>query len=763
MLPYALSVFLGAFLLFQVQPLIGKYILPWFGGSPGTWTTCLLFFQTALLGGYAYAHLVSSRLNRRQQAWTHLLLLAVALACLPIIPSDAWKPVGGQEPIGRILLLLAATVGVPYFALSATGPLLQQWFSQTHPGRSPYRLYALSNVGSLLALLSYPFVFEWALSRQIQAWAWSGGLVVFAGICGYCAWQQSRGSARSSVNAAPAGPGLTGAPAADPVAERSPTGMAKTLWLVLPAIASVLLIATTNQLSQDIAVIPFLWVLPLALYLLSFILCFDHPRWYRRGPYTALLVIGSGTVCYLLFTEAGSDFRLQLAGYLGALFVACMICHGELYRARPSPRHLTSFYLSIAAGGAIGGFLVGVVAPLCFDRYAELQMGLWALAYTVGMICLLDRSQPIAYGALIGTGLLGLILPALDLSPSLDVVQLLADYYDAGLEFYGQHWKEAALVLVVAVVAFGARPRTTWRQWAPRLGGYVMALSVGLGIALVVQVQRTGARVIYGTRNFYGTLRVTEEMSDQPKGHHYKLVHGVITHGLQFRDPEQAAWPTTYYGETSGVGLAIEHLTKPRGQRRLGLVGLGTGSLATYGAAGDRLRIYEINPAVEKIARTYFTNLEIGAAQVDVVLGDARLSMEHELAQHQRQGFDLLALDAFSSDAIPVHLLTQEALAVYLQHLEPKGILAVHISNRYLDLQPIVDKLAQRLGLTAITLSDDESENWWIYKTKWMLLCRDPAVLDLEVYKPAFRPTSPQRDQAPLWTDDHASIVPILR
>jgi len=754
MLPFAIAVFLGAFLLFQVQPLIGKFILPWFGGSPGVWTTCLLFFQTVLLLGYAYAHVSSTRLRPHQQAWTHLILLALALAMLPIVPSDAWKPQGSENPISAILLLLTVTLGLPYFVLSATGPLLQHWFSRTHPDRSPYRLYALSNVGSLLALLSYPFYFENAFSRRTQALVWSVGLVGFALICGRCAWlARSAGAKPTDGGQSEAAP------------DTPPTSADRTLWIALPAIASVLLIATTNQLSQDIAVIPFLWVLPLALYLLSFILCFDHPRWYQRGPFAAALIVGTAVVCHLLFVETSASLNLQVAGYAGTLFVACMIAHGELYRLKPAPRHLTSFYLMIAAGGALGGFLVAVVAPALFDRFAELQIGLWALSYTLGMIVLKDSSRSLVLGMALGLLVALVVIPSLGVPLNDDWGKMLTGYREAANTIYRPYWKWILLGLAVGAYCLCPAPGRSFRDrtWRPHQAGFVMLLSLALGMVLVVQIHRAAGTALIATRNFYGTLKVYEEYADNPNGHHYKLVHGVITHGLQFREPSQASWPTTYYGETSGVGLAIKHLQQPAGQRHIGLVGLGTGSLATYSREGDRLRIYEINPDVERIARSHFTFLADTPAKVELVLGDARLTMEHERAAGSPQAFDLLVLDAFSSDAIPVHLLTKEAFELYLYHLRKNGVIAIHVSNRYLDLQPVVEKLAQHFSLKVITLSDDDSESWWIYGTKWMLLAPEKAVLEIDELYEIMRAPSLQAEHLPLWTDDRASLFPILR
>lgn len=749
MLPFALTIFFGAFLLFQVQPLIGKFILPWFGGSPGVWTTCMLFFQTVLLAGYAYAHVSTRFLKPRTQAIVHLALLVVALLPLPVSPDESWKPVDGDNPVWRILLLLSATLGLPYFVLSSTGPLLQRWFTLAHPHRSPYRLYALSNIGSLLALVSYPFVFEPVLTRHQQTAFWSIGLCLFVLVCALCAFRIRKASDAETGEAAPA----------DAAGDAAPSWSDRGLWLALPVLGSVLLLATTNKLCQDVAVIPFLWVLPLALYLISFILSFDHARWYHRGVFCALFSLGSAVVAYLLYAEHDAPLWLQISGYSGTLFFACMICHGEVYRLRPSPRRLTGYYLVIAAGGAIGGFLVAVVAPLVFNRYVELQIGLCALVYALGFIVLREGSRPAAWGVALGVVAAGILIPLLQ--------EDVLDYgwgraWGAFTTFYSTHWKESLLVAGVLLLCFGDYRRGWRRDWQPRMGGFIMFLTLGLGMLFVVQLHQTSRQVVSAERNFYGMLKVVQYNADDPRAHYFSLVHGGITHGLQFTDPLLATLPTTYYGETSGVGRALKNLVRPDG-RRIGLVGLGTGSLAAYGEEGDYLRIYEINPEVERLARTRFSYLEISDARIDVVMGDARVSMEHERDAGDRQGFDLLALDAFSSDAIPVHLLTTEAFALYLEHLKEDGIIAVHISNRYLDLQPVVRNLARHFGLGVVLISDDAEEEWWNYRTTWMLLTRDEAFLELpEIGGVAGAPDDPDRTVRP-WTDDYASLFEVLR
>lgn len=758
---YALTIFLGAFLLFLVQPLIGKFILPWFGGGPGVWTTCLLFFQTLLLGGYAYAHFTSTRLKPRTQAITHLVLLALSLAWLPIIPNSDWKPAAGDEPTRRILLLLTATLGLPYLLLSATGPLLQRWFSLTHPGKSPYRLYALSNVGSLLALLGYPFAIEPLLSRSTQAWSWSIALAVFAALCGVCAWRISRAnpSANAAAQDTPAVDDL--APAAD-----KPTRLQRFFWLTLPAVASVLLVATTSKLCVDVAVIPFLWVLPLALYLLSFILCFDHPRWYARGVFAALFVVACAGVGYFVSSGLHAPIAHQITGYSVALFVACMICHGEVFRLRPAPQHLTSFYLHLSLGGALGGFFVAVVAPLVFNDYYELHLGYWVLAYLFAAICLVQRSRAIALGVGAGTLIGVVMLPLFFLNRTIEpgFVAHFKNYYATYHAFYLEYRWWAAGVLIVLLWSLRDAIRARENEWHLRFAFLPLGLTAVLGAIFFIQITGTHSGMIESSRNFYGTLKVRPYGEPASISYSYLLSHGITTHGLQFVRPPYNTWATTYYGPKSGIGLALDHAEPTTGGRKFGFVGLGAGTLAAYGLAGDQLRIYEINSEVLRLARERFTFLTQTAADVKIVLGDARLSMEDELAHDAPQHFDVLALDAFSSDAIPIHLLTEQAFAVYLKHLKPDGVIAVHISNRYLDLRPVVEALAKRYQMHLVTISDNpKDEDWWLYRTTWCLLSRDPQKFAHEDFQVAAEEAPDEIAQTVLWTDDRASLAGVLR
>ncbi|HLP24742.1 MAG TPA: fused MFS/spermidine synthase, partial [Acidobacteriota bacterium] len=675
-----------------------------------------------------------------------------------------WKPAAGDEPTRRILLLLTATLGLPYLLLSATGPLVQRWFSLTHPDKSPYRLYALSNVGSLLALLGYPFAIEPLLARPVQAWSWSVALVVFAALCGACAWRILR--ANPAAPAEPASTTVESADADNTAVADKPGGMQRFFWLALPAVASVLLVATTSKLCVDVAVIPFLWVLPLALYLLSFIVCFDHPRWYARGVFATLFVLACIAIGYFVSSGLHAPIAQQIVAYSAALFIACMICHGEVYRLRPAPRHLTSFYLHLSIGGALGGFFVAVVAPLVFNDYYELHLGYWALAYLFAAICLVQHSRSIALGVGAGTLLGVALLPLFFLGKATDTGLLaqLKNYYATYHSFYLEYRWWAAGVLLVLLWSLRGALRAREGEWHVRFSFLPLGLTAMLGAIFFIQITGTNTGMIESSRNFYGTLKVRPYGEPASVSYSYLLSHGITTHGLQFLRPPYNTWATTYYGPKSGIGLALEQAEPTTGGRKFGFVGLGAGTLAAYGLPGDQLHIYEINPAVLHLARERFTYLTQTAADVKIVLGDARLTMEDELAHDSPQHFDVLALDAFSSDSIPVHLLTEEAFDVYLKHVKPDGVIAVHISNRYLDLLPVVEALAKRYRLNLVTISEDpKDEDWWLYRTTWCLLSRDPQKFASGVFQDAADGPSDETAATILWTDDRASLVGVLR
>ncbi len=694
--PYALTILMSAFLIFQVQPLISKYILPWFGGTPGVWTTCMLFFQVVLFAGYAYAHASIRWLTPRWQAIVHTALLLLALSALPITPDASWKPTGGELPTGRILGLLAATVGLPYFLLSATGPLLQGWFSQGRPGNAVYRLYALSNIGSVMGLVTYPFLFEPWMATGSQAAVWSGAFVAFTVCCGLCALdmvrQHREGEAPAEPSSLPGGLQRSGSAGASPSQEEEPAPKWSTrmAWFGLSACASVMLLATTNQVCLDVAVIPFLWVLPLTLYLASFILCFDRAWWYPRRTYAIALV---GTlVCLAQLMRAASDVPIltQITVHFASLFFCCMVCHGELVRLKPSPQFLTSFYLASSAGGAAGGILVGVIAPLVFHQYLELHAAVIACCLIAAWLFLNDPE-----------------------------------------------WLQA-----------GGKPRWIW--------GCVL-LAVFGGLQTFGAAQGTGGPgELAITRNFYGVLRIVATDADKPTVAMNRMVHGRIVHGMQFTALEKRTIPTAYYGEHSGVGLLLNH-PQLTGPRKVGMVGLGVGTLAAYGRDGDVFRFYEINPDVIRLAEEHFSYMKDSAATIEMVVGDARLSLEREADQQ----FDVLVLDAFSSDSIPAHLLTEEAFAIYLRHLKPNGALAFHITNRHFDLQPVIAGAAERYGLHAVKIHSDNRPERAQARCDWMLLSRDPDVFTTPDIATAVTPTDALQPQ--LWTDRFNNVVSILK
>ncbi len=677
---YSFTIFLSAFLLFEVQPVIAKIILPWFGGSSAVWSTCMLFFQIVLLLGYLYAHWLNT-LAPRRQAVIHSILLAAGLATLPIIPSPWWKTHGLGQPSITILALLAAAVGLPYFLLSSTSPLLQAWYARTHATGMPYRLFALSNFASLLALLSYPFLVEPNLASHTQAVAWSAAFLAFAAICGTTAWRTAGQS--SAASSAP-----------DPAIESDPPpgwGL-RLVWLALAACASILLLAVTNHLTQDVAAIPFLWILPLTVYLLSFILCFEMPRLYHRAVFVPLLMVSLWFMADRVWLfHAHMPARPVIALLTLALFVCCMVCHGELSRLKPHPKYLTSFYVLVSLGGAAGGVFVGLVAPNLFHAYYEFPIGL----------CL--------------------------------TAALLAGLFTHAL------WKVA-------------QPGWKW--------GGIVPLSLLLGGFLYFNVTVMRQMVegyLVATRNFYGQLRVNREGDPRfDEDAEIRLVHGTINHGEQFVREPYHHQPVTYFCPESGIGRGMK--AQEGRPRRIGILGMGCGTLAAYGRPGDTLRIYEINPQVLTIANRYFTYLKDTPAKVEVALGDGRLVLESEPAQQ----FDMLVMDAFSGDSVPVHLITREAFATYFRHLKPGGILAVNISNAYLNLEPVMERAANAFGKTALVYHYSPDDDTYCFSCSWTLIMdRSVTAAHPELLHDAklLKPERPFR----IWTDDFSNMFSILK
>jgi len=697
---YAVTTFLSAFLLFQVQPLIGKYILPWFGGGSTVWTTTMLFFQVALIGGYAYAHFVSDRLPPRRQGIVHLVLLVLAVAALPIIPRESLRGEDTADPTWRILLVLSVAVGAPYLLLSSTAPLIQRWFTHEHPGRSPYRLYALSNAGSLLALLTYPVLFERFLGLRAQAWLWSGSYVVFVVLCGALAFGFIR---RARADRLP-----TESLEEPPGAAVTPAGVA--LWLLLPACASALLIAVTNQLTQDVAAIPLLWVAPLALYLVTFIVCFGNERAYEPRRDVVLLAIGLVAGVYVM-NKVGFEVLWQVLLYSFVLFICCFALHGELVRLRPSARHLTAFYLAVSVGGALGGVFVALVAPLLFNGY-------WEYHVTLALTPLL-------------------VLGA----------------------------RASAIIGRRASAEQPRADRPGRRQLLLAGGGALLGIAV-LSAFLVRDIRRANRDVLSRDRNFYGAVRVFEFNREFAESRMTVMEHGRILHGFQYQLPAKRALPSAYYGPNSGVGVAMRNYVKPDPELSVGVIGLGAGMLAAYAQPDDEWRFYEINPMVTELAAEHFTYLADArdrGAHLHVLHGDGRTVLERQIEHGAELAFDILVLDAFSSDAIPVHLLTKEAFDLYWSVLKPDGVLAINISNRHVDLSPVVRAAAERNGKEAHWVSGRAGDGEGVLASVWVLVTGNRAFLESPDVAANLAAWPEGAREPRLWTDDFSNVLSLMR
>ena len=679
---FAATTLLGAFLVFQVQPIISKCVLPWFGGTPAVWTTCMLFFQLLLFAGYLYAHFLRSFLGPVAQGVVHLTLLSSAALMLPIEPSDAWKPIGNESPTLYLLWMLAVHVGLPYFILSSTGPLVQAWLSYHDNSDRVYRLYALSNAGSLVALLSYPFAVEPILSVSNQSVVWSlmfCSFVLVQGVLALGLFRISRPEvaalANEKINISNNQSGTT------------PTWALRFAWVTLPALASTMLLVATNHVCQDIAVIPFLWVLPLSLYLISFIVCFDSPQWYKP-KIIALATLLAIAAIY------GNDFLpkpLQLVAegtcYMAMLLGVCLLCHGEVARIKPRSQFLTQYYALLSAGGAVGGLIVAVVCPLLLNTFAELP-------FTLSLV--------------------------------------------------------AALTFLLFIACRG------WRQtsydWAAARRMSFAAVFAMVASTLIVALG-SDEQTIASERNFFGVLQVKHEDLG------IRLVHGTTIHGMQRRGAESGE-PTTYYGRESGVGMTIAALQQRQESLRVGVVGLGCGVLATYGRDTDQFDMIEINPAVIEIANQHFTFMHDCRAEVRTHLGDGRLVLERMAGVK----FDLLVLDAFSSDAIPAHLLTREAISLYRQRLAKNGVLAIHVSNNHLNLAPLVHRLAADAGLASRMVDSRGHTETGINPALWMVVAEPTnPIFKHELLANALPATSDQLESAPLWTDQCHNLVSVLR
>lgn len=690
MIRYCLTIFLSAFLLFQVQPMIARFILPWFGGTAAVWTTCMMFFQTLLLLGYLYAHLMRRFVSPRVTWLIHLGLLLVAAATVSVIPGDSLRPSGNENLTLGIIGVLGFTIGVPFFVLSSTGPLIQAWQSSSHRGHSPYRLYALSNLGSILALVTYPFLVERYFSMNSQALMWTIGFYCFSIACCWSGWQTVRlRDWAASENKKPEG-------SADSKNRAGRPGLMETLvWFVLAATASIILLATTNLLCQEVASIPFLWILPLSLYLLSFIICFDRPTLYRRLIFMPLVVGGAVVAVGLIHLGLFTGLAFQIIALSTVCFSASMVCHGELERSKPTPDYLTSFYLVVAFGGAAGGVFVCVVAPQMFSGFLEFHVGLIVSLLVVLCSLIWPTGQRVEA---FGTG-----------------VKLLK--YGGAMSVF----------VVLAIVLSSAV--------------YFLDPSYQQGL-------------IFRGRNEYGLVSVVE------KDGYRQFINGRVEHGGQKLEDEKEMEHISYYVPESGVGVAFEAYREISEESlNVAVLGLGAGAMATWLESGDRIVFYEINPMVVEIAEDYFSFLERSKGETRVKLGDGRLQLQKEMESGNSERYDLIFIDAFSSDSIPIHLLTAECFEVYLDRLKPEGVLVAHITNRFIDLQPVILNHSLENGLTPI-LVDYRSPDGSL-KTRWVLMTKNKKFEKSERVK-QFQREWPA-DVAPVgWTDDYSSVAALL-
>jgi hypothetical protein len=732
---YLAIIFLSAFLLFQVQPFIAKLILPLFGGGAAVWTACLLFFQAFLLLGYFYAHCLTQLKSIKQQLIIHAFLLLISCLFLPIAVSEMALSTEivtrGQSPLMEILLLLSISIGLPYFVLSSTGPLIQRWLTFIEVGKLPYQLYSLSNVGSLLALLSFPFIVEPLLTSSSQSFIWSIGYVVFTALimalmvkmlrlnillpqATACSSQMDNKVDNGGFGQVDSKVDSKGHEANKSIT--APSLGIKSLWLALSAVGVILLVSTTNAMTQNIPPVPFLWILPLCLYLLTFIICFHHVKWYVRTYWFALFALTSILAMLMYFIGSSFDIVSQVVIYGCILFIACMICHGELALLKPKADHLTLFYLLLALGGFLGSAFVAFIAQNIFHQFLEFPLAIISVAALLALSLLFSMKD-------------------LNKKPNKELKK----------EPKQESTKQSKALL-----------------WAS------VSLAIFMSFALWLLNQQYVETNVTSERNFYGILSVKDV--DVNGNMERRLIDGTTSHGTQSLVPNKTHIPLSYYRKNTGVALAIKHMQKLRAENKTfihaGFVGLGAGTLAAYGHSGDTFTFYELNPTVVSAANNYFTYLSDSQAKVNIVVGDGRVSLQGEEA---KKSYDLLVIDAFSGDSIPQHLLTKEALDLYWRHIKDDGVLAIHISNTHLDLAPIVMGLAKAVnkrGLFFNTKASQEGE----HDALWALITDNQRIINHPLVKAYQSPWPKQLDKdgrvinnAILWTDDHSDLLSILK
>jgi tetratricopeptide (TPR) repeat protein len=733
---FAGTLFISAALLFVVEPMFAKMVLPLLGGAPAVWNTCLVFYQAVLLAGYLYAHFSLKWLGPRRQAVLHLALLCLPWTVLPIGVARGWVPSPESFPVGWLWMLLTVSVGLPFLVVSASAPTLQAWFSQTggRSARDPYFLYAASNLGSLLALLGYPLVIESHLTLREQSWGWTAGYGLLMLLVAGCAVQL-----RWSPPVEPAIEGSPGAVPVETAAAARPSWRRRLWWLALSLVPSSLLLGVTTYISTDIAAIPLLWVIPLALYLLTFVLVFARRtilplRWMLRvEPY--LIVAAAGALAW----HANLPIQLLAIGSLQllAFFVIAMVCHGQLAADRPAGSHLTEFYLWMSLGGVLGGLFNALVAPLLFSGAVEYPL-------MIAAACLLRPPAPAAR-ATAWVWMRRFALPGVVLAACCGLSWIARRQDVADLRYFDFALPKLILVLSAAAAAFALRRRPV---------PFGLAVAAVLGISWLCSSGE--GRLLYAGRSFFGVLRVTDDRFWNA----HQLSHGSTAHGSQGLDPRERRQPWAYYHPDGPLGQVFRGLAARRPLAEIGVLGLGAGAIAAYGQPGERITFYEIDPDVEHIARDprYFTYLSDCPAKVEVVLGDARLS----LANGPPRKFDLLVVDVFSSDSVPTHLATREAFQLYLSRLADHGLLAVHASSRFLDLRPILGRLAKDAGLTG-RIYDDPGEQLGPRRlpSTWAVMARRPEDLAALPDDPRAKPLAV--DNGRVWTDDFSNLVEAIQ
>ncbi len=776
--------FVGATLLFVVQPMVGKMILPLLGGTPAVWSTCMVFFQAALLAGYAYAHASTAWLGASpRQALLHLGILAIPLSVLPLAVNPHFLRGGEANPVLDVLLVLSVSVGLPFFVVSATAPLLQKWFSHTgHPAaRDPYFLYAASNLGSMLALLGYPTLIEPRLHLRGENWMtqtrlWSVGyvaLVALIALCAFVLWRRAAAPSPVASSDAPVGPELGGpAPVESSVPPASsasilpasilddePPSMRRRLrWIVLAFVPSSLFIGATTYITTDVAAVPLLWVLPLAIYLLSFILTFGHwpDRFHRLVTRAALPVIL--TVLFLMVSAFKQRIWITMLWHFLLLLLVALACHGELARSRPTSRYLTEFYLLLSVGGVLGGLFNALIAPVVFRSLVEYPL----VMVLAGMLLSARDRDPsrklrVDLVQALAVVALGLLLYSDSLSVRIDfefLSGLLKIPSETAVEWLTPIRRAVNKILMFGVPLAGV--------FFLRRRPWVMGLTLGCLLLVSGYIDARRDDQIRQARSFFGVLQVSRDES------YTELRHGTTLHGRQSRDPARRGEPLSYYTREGPIGRLFAELDRRSTTRRSAVIGLGTGTLAAYARPGDAITFYEIDPLVRDIAfdRRYFTYVSDAAARgvsVRIELGDARIRLEAVRKERPGERYDLIVVDAFSSDAIPVHLLTREALRLYFDMLKVGGLLTLHLSNRYLSLEPVVANLAEEARLAGVIWSDEAPATDGATSSTWAVLARTREALGNMARDEKWNATQLEVDpRVGVWTDDFHNLLRVF-